>query len=275
MSDITPTSWNSNIPYKLDKKIYSKRNVLQFTRKNNMVDSSTRTRHLANINLMKSINSRDGNHKAMNNSYALKNGIVQKYNNHTNMLHISQGYHLLNKDCRSSSIYANEISDSNNTYVDLKLDFLNADKNSQWITPPAVGTTEQKEGIQIKNNISQKKNPTLGLMSEQSMFNDYKYTKINFFKHAKIKQLKKSCDDPKNIKVDNNKFVNVHPIDNKSLHHHYFPISLDDGRVTFGHYTHKHSENPHDNSDIPIHTPNYSSFAFRFARFPNNKYSLS
>ena len=272
-SIISNTSWDSAKPYTIDKNIYSKGKVLQFTRKNNMMDSSDRTRRLANINLMKTINSRPTNHNPTNNSYSIKDGQIHKYNNHSNLLNITKGYYLLNARCRQTRDLAKEISDCNYTIVDQSKQGLMRTETSNWNMPP---TTPQQKGIQTKFNISTKQQ-CLGLISEKVQMANYSFKSLNFFLHKKVKQLNTDelCQIPKKLVALNNKLVDPHIIDKDIEHTHHFPISSDDGRIAFGHYTHTHQNDPHDDPKVPPHVPSFGAFTFRFARFPDNKYDTA
>ena len=273
MTKLKTSSWDSD--YEIDKQIYSKQNILHFTKKNNMINSSDRTKNLAKINTMKVINSRNSNYLSKNNNYLIKNKKLVKYNSHKALLDITKGYYLLNKECITSRDYATQLTEANNTFVDLgKKQFLSTQK-SKWVNKPSVGTSEIIDGIQTNFYIHKKK-PILGLMSHESKLKNHTIKQNTFFLHKPIKQIEKTkCLDPKNILNKNIKPVNPHEIENTTPHNHYFPISNDNGNViAFGHYSHKHIEASHNDKNVPPHVPSFSSFTHRFAIFPNNKKSI-
>lgn len=222
-----------------------------FRNKNNFISSGDRTKRLANIEQMKSINTRKPN--ISNTNYKLKNGEIVKYKNHKTLLNIQKGFSSLYKNCRLENNICADLNDSNHTVEDYK-DFKRLG-----------GGGSTKNGYQTNFKID-KCNIANGLITTIPIFNNYKRFDLNLNLRKKVKQLNVNCQEPKEI-FKNTK-ANIHEIDDTQDHHHYFPISQEETGNSFGYYVHQHEQHDHDKSTVPNYT--FDHFVDRYARFPMN-----
>ena len=174
------------------------------------------------------------------------------------MFNISNGFSLLNKNCRQEQEICIGLNDSNHSFNDL----LSHTRLS--------GGGTSKRGYQTNFKLN-KCNLDNGLFSEIPQLRNYKRKNFKFLLHNKIRQLEnnpfiENCENPS--VVLKNVVPEPHEMDPTKEHSHYFPISQEVEGTTTGYYTHRHENNPHSKKTVPSFTFNF--FTDRYARFPTN-----
>ena len=228
----------------------------KFSNKQAFIDSGDRTKRLANIQIMKSINSKSNNYIPPNKQFQMKNGEINKFKNHSTYLNISRGFSLLNNSCRLKRDTCYSLNDSNHTFTDLS--------RNVRLDGGGIG----RRGYQTNFKLD-KCNIANGLLPEVPQLKNYERLDFNFNLKQKISKFKNPnplCESEKEIVK--NVEANPHEIGNTKEHSHYFPISQEEQGTSSGYFTHRHENNPHTLPTVPNFVFNF--FTDRYGRFPQN-----